>query len=104
LAAAERAKRRRRSLGAVYLVLCPVVLHMKLRRLAGVMFGVFQMPGGGMRVMRRFLVMPCIMILRRLPVVLRCMLVMFRGFAVMFANFLHGSSSCFSPGRFSGAH
>jgi hypothetical protein len=75
-----------------------VVLHMKLRRLAGVLLGVFQMPCGGMRVMRRLLVVPCVMILRRLTVVLRCMLVMFRGLAVMFANFFHGKSSCLSAG------
>src|SRR5262252_10916582 len=68
-------------------LLVAVFFRMRFGRLGGMVRGMFMMPTGGMRMMRRFLVMPGFMLFGGFFVMPRGVLMMFCGVLMMFCGF-----------------
>ena len=64
-----------------------VFFRMRFGRLGGMVRGMCMMPTGGMRMMRRFLVMPSFMLFGGFFVMPRGVLMMFCGVLMMFCGF-----------------
>lgn len=73
--------------------LVAVVFHVALGRFGRMMLGVLMMPMRGVRVMRRGFMIARLVVIRRVPMMLRRVLVVLGCLAMMFCRLLgHGSS------------